>query len=38
MNNTTHESYSRDDTVIGGSNRSFGIVMTGAFALLSLLN
>jgi hypothetical protein len=34
----THESYSRDEIVIGGSDRSFGIVMTVAFAALSLLN
>jgi Saxitoxin biosynthesis operon protein SxtJ len=33
-----HESYSRDETVIGGSDRSFGIVMTVAFAVMSLLN
>jgi hypothetical protein len=38
MNNTTHESYSRDDTVVGGSDRSFGLVMAVALALLSLLN
>jgi hypothetical protein len=34
----THESYSREEIVIGGSDRSFGIVMTVAFAVLSLLN
>jgi hypothetical protein len=33
-----HESFSRDETVIGGSDRSFGIVMTAAFAVMSLLN
>jgi len=38
MRKTIHESYSRDPTVIGGSDSSFGIVMTAAFALLSLLN
>jgi hypothetical protein len=38
MKNTIHESYSRDDTVIGGSARSFGIVMAAAFAVMSLLN
>jgi hypothetical protein len=38
MKNTIHESYSRDETVIGGSDRSFGIVMTIAFAVMSLLN
>jgi hypothetical protein len=36
--NTIHESYSRDETVIGGSDRSFGIVMAAAFAVISLLN
>ena len=39
LNDTvTHESFSRDETVIGGSDRSFGIVMTAAFAVMSLLN
>jgi hypothetical protein len=38
MMKTFHESYSRDETVIGGSGRSFGIVMAAAFALMSLLN
>jgi Saxitoxin biosynthesis operon protein SxtJ len=38
MTQTIHESYSRDETVIGGSDRSFGIVMTAAFAAMSLLN
>ena len=38
MKKTIHESYSRDETVIGGSDRSFGIVMTAAFAVMSLLN
>jgi hypothetical protein len=33
-----HENYSRSDTVLGGSDRSFGIVMAAAIALLSLLN
>ena len=33
-----HENYSRDETVIGGSDRSFGIVMTFVFAVMSLLN
>ena len=35
---TIHENYSRNETVIGGSDRSFGIVMTAAFAVISLLN
>ena len=38
MNKTIHENYSRDDTVTGGSDRSFGLVMAVALALLSLLN
>jgi hypothetical protein len=33
-----HENYSRDETVVGGSVRSFGIVMTTALAGVSLLN
>jgi hypothetical protein len=35
---TIHENYSRGETVIGGSDRSFGIVMTAAFTVISLLN
>jgi hypothetical protein len=35
---TFHENYSRNETVIGGSDRSFGIVTTAAFAVMSLLN
>ncbi len=38
MTKTFHESYSRDEAVIGSSDRSFGIVMTAAFGLMSLLN
>jgi small neutral amino acid transporter SnatA (MarC family) len=38
MKDTIHERYSRDETVIGGSARSFGIVMAFAFAVMSLLN
>ena len=38
MKNTIHESYSRNEAVISGSDRSFGIVMAAVFALLSLLN
>jgi hypothetical protein len=38
MTNTTHESFSRDETVIAGSDRSFGMVMAVAFAILALLN
>ncbi len=32
-----HESYSREELVIGGSDRSFGIIMTIALTVLSLL-
>ena len=38
MQQSTHESFSRDETVAGSSDRSFGIVMTAAFAVISLLN
>ena len=38
MIKTFHESYSRDETVIAGSDRSFGIVIAAALALMSLLN
>jgi hypothetical protein len=38
MTKTFHESYSRDEAVIGSSDRSFGIVMASAFGLISLLN
>src|SRR5262249_53403401 len=35
---TMHESYSRDEAVIGGSDRWFGIVMAAALAGILLLN
>ena len=38
MPNTTHESFSRDEAVVVGSDRSFGIVMAAALAILALLN
>jgi hypothetical protein len=38
MPNTTHESLSRDEAVVVGSDRSFGIVMAAALAILALLN
>jgi hypothetical protein len=34
----THESYERDNADAPGSERSFGLVMATAFALLGLLN
>jgi predicted membrane metal-binding protein len=37
MTKAFHESYSRDEAVVGSSDRSFGIVMAAAFALISLL-
>ncbi len=36
--NAIHENYSRDETVIDGSERPFGIVMTATLSMLSLLN
>ncbi len=38
MTNTTHEDFSRDEIVVAGSDRSFGIVITAAFSVLALLN
>ncbi len=38
MTETSHKSYSRIEPVIGGSDRSFGIIMAAAFALMGLLN
>jgi hypothetical protein len=38
MTQSIHESFSRDETVITGTDRSFGIVMSAAFAVLTLLN
>lgn len=38
MTNTIHESFSRDETMVAGSDRSFGLVMAAAFAVLALLN
>lgn len=39
MNRTSfHESFAREDSVARGSDRSFGLVMAGAFFLLSALN
>jgi hypothetical protein len=36
--NYSRAEYSRAETVVGSSERSFGIVMTAAFAAISLLN
>jgi hypothetical protein len=38
MTPTIHEDFSRDEHVVAGSDRSFGIVMSVAFAILALLN
>ena len=35
---STHESFARDEEVVAGSDRSFGLVMAGAFAVVSALN
>jgi hypothetical protein len=35
---STHESFSRDEEIVAGSDRSFGLVMAGACAVVSLLN
>jgi hypothetical protein len=38
MTQSTHEVFSRDEKIVAGSDRSFGIVMALAFAVVSLLN
>lgn len=38
MNQSTHESFTRDETAKPGSDRTFGLVMAGALALVSLVN
>jgi hypothetical protein len=35
---STHEVFSRDETIVAGSDRVFGLVMAGAFGLLTALN
>jgi len=35
---TTHETFFRDERIVTGSDRSFGLVMAGAFAAVSALN
>ena len=34
----THESFSREEKIVAGSDRSFGLVMAGALAAVSSLN
>jgi hypothetical protein len=38
MNQSTHESFVRDEAAQPGSDRNFGLVMAGALALVSLVN
>jgi len=38
MANQTHESYSRQEDTVLGSDRSFGLVMAAALSLLALIN
>ena len=38
MTQSTHENFSRDETVVSGSDRSFGIVMAAASAVVTVLN
>ena len=35
---STHERFSRDEEMVVGSDRTFGLVMAGAFAVVSALN
>ena len=35
---STHEAFERDEEIVAGSDRSFGYVMTGAFAVVTALN
>jgi hypothetical protein len=38
MKQSTHESFDRDEAAQPGSDRTFGLVMAGALAFLSLVN
>jgi hypothetical protein len=38
MEQSTHEVMSRDEKIVAGSDRSFGIVMASVFAAVTLLN
>jgi len=38
MNRATHESFTREEIVVPGSDRSFGMVMAAALAVLAVLN
>jgi hypothetical protein len=35
---SSHEAFERDEQIVAGSDRSFGLVMAGAFAVVSALN
>jgi hypothetical protein len=35
---STHEDFSREEKIVAGSDRSFGFVMAGALAVVSLVN
>ena len=38
MKQSTHEVFTRDEKIVAGSDRSFGLVMAAAFAAVTLLN
>ncbi len=38
LQQSTHETFSRDEKIVAGSDRSFGLVMAGALAAVSALN
>jgi hypothetical protein len=38
MTQSTHEVFSREETLVTGSDRSFGLVMAAAFAAVTALN
>jgi saxitoxin biosynthesis operon SxtJ-like protein len=38
MNQSTHEVFARDEKIVAGSDRSFGLVMAAALAAVTLLN
>jgi len=38
MKQSTHEAFSRDEKIVAGSDRSFGIVMAAALAAVTALN
>jgi hypothetical protein len=38
LKQSTHEVFSRDEKIVAGSDRSFGLVMAGALAAVTVLN